>query len=1353
MQTAAQAEPNAQTIDVESRESGERISPWAAQCLHEWFEASVDAGPGRAALICGSLTLSYAELDSRANQLAHYLRAKGARQGSLVGIWFERSELPIVALLACMKAGAAYVPIDPVYPDDRVRHILTESQPALVLTERSLAPRWQSLALPLATVVVDEEQGEIGRAPSHRLSRGDSGVSPSHLCYVIYTSGSTGRPKGVMTEHRSVVAFCRAFNEICRTTAADRIFQGFSLGFDGSVEEMWMAFTNGATLVVGSREDPRLGNELAQWLAERGVTYLSTVPTLLSTMTESIPTLTQLVVSGEVCPPDLVAKWSRPSLRLLNVYGPTEATVNTTAAECRPGRPVTIGKPLAGYELLVLDPEMRPVPKGQKGELYIGGEGVARGYLRQAELTAERFVDGLHRVTRREPWAPAAHLGARATARLYRTGDIVRLNEEGNFEFFGRIDSQVKIRGYRVELSEIESVLLELENVRSAVVRLVERSGLQELAAFVVPNDPSAALDRSSIRRRLEARLPRYMVPGYLDVIGELPMLSSGKVDRARLPVPRDPLAEIRGHLIEPRTHLERELSAVWQGTLGLGRISIDDDFFADLGGHSLRAAQAVTQLRSRLGRDVALRDIYRFPTVRSLAEHLESSVDPSLPRGVTGAEVRASSRSVFASVPRVTRAATVLLQATTLYLYYGLITAPIWAFLLFGEAKRPAHLVLIEEFVVALLAIVVGWPLLLAFSIAAKWLIIGRYRPGRYPVWGLYYFRWWLVTRIQRLSGCGGLAGTPVMRLYARLMGARIGERCILDSAHFYSWDLLTIGEGSTVGADCQLSGYRVEDGMLIVDSIEVGKRCFIGIHSALGLGAKMGDDCRLDDQSLLPDGAEMGPGESRRGSPAQPAPVAVPSASSMGRRQHPVLFGVLHFVLLFVLGALFVAFGLPVAAIFVLGSTQGGAFGPFAAHLLGVPAAVLSYGLGIAAVKWLVLGRARPGVYPIESGTYLRTWFVDQLLRVARILLLPLYTTIYFPWWLRLLGAKVGSRAELSTVWYFSPDLLDIGPESFLADGSIIGGKRIFADRFEIARNRIGARTFVGNGAILPVGTDLGDKCLLGVLSAPPVFEGAVVPDRTEWLGSPAFALPNRHKTGGFDETVTYRPTARLYIERALIDALRILVPGYLWLAAMRGATLMLAQSDARWGMPVTIALSPFMGGGVMLASALAVAAIKWLVMGRFGPVIRPLWSPYVWLNEMVNGIYESVMAPILTPLLGTPFAAPVLRLMGCKIGRRTFIETTLFSEFDLVTVGDYAALNYGAVIQTHLFEDRIMKSSVLKIRDDCSVGNMAVVLYETELLDRSAIGPMSLLMKGETVPEGGRWHGIPTVPIRPV
>jgi len=168
------------------------------------------------------------------------------------------------------------------------------------------------------------------------------------------------------------------------------------------------------------------------------------------------------------------------------------------------------------------------------------------------------------------------------------------------------------------------------------------------------------------------------------------------------------------------------------------------------------------------------------------------------------------------------------------------------------------------------------------------------------------------------------------------------------------------------------------------------------------------------------------------------------------------------------------------------------------------------------------------------------------------------------------------------------------------------------------------------------------------------------------------------------------------------------------------------------------------------VMLASALAVAAIKWLVMGRFGPVIRPLWSPYVWLNEMVNGIYESVMAPILVPLLGTPFAAPVLRLMGCKIGRRTFIETTLFSEFDLVAVGDYAALNYGAVIQTHLFEDRVMKSSFLKIGDDCSVGNMAVVLYQTEMLDRSAIGPMSLLMKGETVPAGGRWHGIPTVPI---
>jgi amino acid adenylation domain-containing protein len=390
------------------------------------------------------------------------------------------------------------------------------------------------------------------------LTRADTGVTPSDVCYVLYTSGTTGRPKGVVTEHRNVTHFVPAFNNACTTTHQDRIYQGFSLGFDGSVEEIWMAFSNGAALVVGSKDTPKFGNDLARHLAQAGVTYLSTVPTLLSTITEDVPSLRQLVVSGEACPPELVARWAKPGRLMLNVYGPTEATVNTTAAVLEPGRPVTIGRAIEGYTTLILDAQMQPVPRGTKGELYVGGPGISRGYLNQAEVTARSFVSLNH-------------------TRLYRTGDLARVNEEGDLEFFGRIDGQVKIRGYRVELAEIEAVLLEHPQIRSAAVRLHDREGVPSLAAYVILSEKAGTLDRNQVLEALRARLPAYMVPAYLDVLAALPMLSSGKVDRKQLPEPASPLVtETAEAAAPPQTPLEERIAGVWAEIFKLPRVGAE---------------------------------------------------------------------------------------------------------------------------------------------------------------------------------------------------------------------------------------------------------------------------------------------------------------------------------------------------------------------------------------------------------------------------------------------------------------------------------------------------------------------------------------------------------------------------------------------------------------------------------------------------------------------------------------------------------------------------------------------------------------------------------------------------------
>lgn len=700
----------------------------------------------------------------------------------------------------------------------------------------------------------------------------------------------------------------------------------------------------------------------------------------------------------------------------------------------------------------------------------------------------------------------------------------------------------------------------------------------------------------------------------------------------------------------------------------------------------------------------------------------------------------------MFEGLPRSTRAAVCALQAASLYLIYGLTAAPVLAGAAVWLAVRHDYLTLGRAVLLSAVLLVGFYPALLLLGIAAKWLVIGRYKPGRHPVWGFYYLRWWLVARVQAVCSPALLAGTPLMSLYYRLMRARVGRDCAIDTSHCSAFDLLSIGHETSVCAETHLLGYRVEDGMLVFGAIDIGDRCFVGVHSAVGLGARIGDDARLGDLSLLDDGEVIPPGESRCGSPSAAAPVAVPEApSTRVARRRPVLYGLCHLLLIYALELFLLLTALPGAALITVGFAKGGLAWQIASVLAAAPVFVFSFCLLMAAVKRIVLGSPKPGVYPLESGFYLRKWFSDSLMALSRGVMLPLYTTIYLPPWMRLLGARIGARAELSTVWQVSPELLEAGDESFFADGTTIGRRHLFGGSVGVAVNRIGRRTFVGNNALLPPGACLGDGCLLGVLSVPPA-EPARTPDGSEWLGSPAFPLPSRHKVGGFDEAVTYRPSAKLYAQRLLVDAMRILVP---FLLQIGGAILfwfLLVPAYDRLGPAAMFALAPAIWCAVAVATALCVVVIKWAVMGRFQPVVKPLWSPYVWLNEAVNGAYESVSTPALSPLLGTPFLAPYLRLLGCRIGRHVFLESMLFSEFDLVRIDDYAAVNLGAVPQTHLFEDRIMKSSHLRIGSECTVGNLSIVLYDTHMQPGARLAPLSLLMKGETLPPFSDWSGIP-------
>lgn len=1300
----------------------------AQPCLHELFEAQADARPSANALVCGDLILSYGELDARASRLAHFLRGLGVGPGSFVGLCLERSELPIIAILACLKAGCAYVPLEPSYPDERIRFITDEAAINVVLTETQLATRVSAL-VDGRIVALDQAASSIDSQPAQRLTRIETRLTPSDACYVLYTSGTTGRPKGVITEHRNVTHFVAAFNDACSTTPADRIFQGFSLGFDGSTEEIWMAFSNGAALVVGRKDTPKFGNDLARHLREAGVTYLSTVPTLLSTMTEDVPCLRQLVVSGEACPPELVARWARPGRKMLNVYGPTEATVNTTMAVLEPGRPVTIGYGLDGYETLVLDAHMQPVPLGAAGELYVGGPGVARGYLNRPELTARSFIE-------------------QAGRRLYRTGDLVRFNDEGELEFFGRIDSQVKIRGFRVELAEIEAVLLEQPEIASAAVRLYEREGMPLLAAYVVLAEGVGSLDRGRVLEVLRARLPAYMVPASLDVLDALPMLASGKVDRKGLPEPVAPLVVEADAAGAPDTPLERAIAAAWAELFKLPRVGVEQDFFLDLGGHSLLAAQLVALLRTRADVSIAVRDIYAHPTVRKLSAHVASTQRAKAPSTACDATPAKALAATLKCERRKPARGMVAFQVL-----YLLALGPLFALPLVIVLPPVVDMLYFRKPILdtILFLIVVGlalWPLMLAIAIGSKWLIIGRYKPGAYPLWGSYYLRWWTVSRLQALSGFGAFGGTPLAPLMWRVMGAKVGRNCMLQTGLVSAWDCISIGDDTSIGADTQLPGIRVENGYLLIGKVEIGSRCFIGSHSALGLDVRMGDDARLDDQSLLPDGDAIPPGEFRRGSPARTASVAVPEGPPRRlSRTYLTMYCAAQILTALVLG---LTLGLPGIALalgtaFIIVHVSPLVWVPVL--IAAVPVLIVFSCFYVAFCKKLIQRRPRPGTYDLYSFKYLQFWLTSGMMRAVRGAGMLIFTTVYLPPWMRLLGAKLGKNTEMSTVWSIYPDMLEAGEGVFFADGCFLGGSRTHLGRFAMKVTTIGNRSFIGNSAIMPAGSSLGDNCLLGVLSAPPE-PTQKTPDGTDWLGSPGFRLPNRLKVGGFAESTTYQPTCKLYLQRAAVDALRILIPAYLGAILGTATFLTVLAIYNAYGVWAVYWGAPLMGWTLLAIAVATVVTLKWTIMGTFKPVVVPLWSAYVWLNEMINGIYEAIMAPIVGIFFGTPFATPLLRLMGCRVGRHCYIGTSLFSEFDLVEIGDYAALNGGAIIQNHLFEDRIMKSSHLRVGDGCTVGNMAVVLYDTRMEEDAVLGPLSLLMKGEIMPALSRWHGIPTV-----
>ncbi|ACA19646.1 amino acid adenylation domain protein [Methylobacterium sp. 4-46] len=1308
------------------------------EVLAELFRDTARRRGGHPALIDGASArktrLSYAEVDARSDAIASGLSARGIGPGDVVGLWMARSPELLVAQIGITKAGAAWLPFDAEAPADRVAVCLDDAAAKAILVSESLkgqAPAGTQALTPA------EIAGEApGPAPDLRAA----GLTPEHPAYLIYTSGSTGVPKGIVISHRNICHFLRSANDLYGLTEDDVVFQGASVAFDLSMEEIWVPYLVGATLFVASPAMMGDAEALPGLLAANGITVLDTVPTLLALMTQDVPGLRLILLGGEALPEPLVARWATPTRRLFNTYGPTEATVVATAAEIRPGDPVTIGGPIANYTAYIADEHLALVGPGVQGELLIGGPGIAAGYLARPELTREKFI-------------PNPYGGDGSDPVLYRSGDAVSLDPQGRILFHGRIDDQVKIRGFRVELGEIEARIRAQPGIGQAAVVLRQDDGVDRLVAFLVP-ERGAEIETPRLRAALAATMPPYMVPGHFEVTASLPILAaSGKVDRKALRAAPLTAPASTGEQEEPANETEAALLVAAKRAFGNVAIPFEADFFSDLGGHSLLAARFVGAVREvPVLASITLQDVYAHRTLRAMAESLIART------GGVGTEAATRDLS-FAPPPLRRRFLCGLAQAAVLPFIIALSTAQWLGIFVTYLLITGGDLGFFEEMAVLLL-VYMGLNAVTALTaIAAKWLVLGRTRPGRYPLWGTYYFRWWLTQRLTPLVHVKWLQGSPMIRIYLRLLGARIGKDAIISDIDVGAADLLSVGRGASLGGRLVIANAEIVGDELVIGPVVIGENVAVGTSCVIGHGARLEDFCEIGDLTTVPAGTVVGRAEIWDGSPGrkvgtvdlsaipQPPPVSRPRRAAFFVTYAALLAGVPAIGLLPIFPAFYI-FDQISDSLATLTDVDYHLYLP----LLTWPTAMLMTAATvflIAAIRWLVLPRLRAGSYPVDSGVYLRKWAVALAAEVMLETLSSLFATVYMRAWYRLMGAGMGLGAEISTNLAGRYDLAEVGARNFIADEVVYGEEEVRHGYMHLAPVSTGSRVFVGNDAVVPPGTVIPDDVLIGIKSKPP-GNARMGPGET-WFGSPPIKLPTRQKVD-LGQRQTFEPGIWPRIGRGVFEAFTSSFSPMLFITCAIIAIDFVFYPAILAGDWLGLAVS-FVVTSVVIAvvQTLVVIAVKWLLMGAYRPGMHPMWSWWAMRTEAVAVMYWGLAGRVLLEhLMGTPFLPWVLRLFGTRTGQGVCLLATDITEFDCVTIGDYSAINRMSALQTHLYEDRVMKVGRVALGRGVTVGAFATVLYDTEVGDFARLRPLTVIMKGESIPSDSEWEGSPAVPV---
>ncbi len=1309
--------------------------------LHAIFEEQARATPTAVALEVPPgredprrVRVTYSELDQRAGALAGLL-APHVRGEAVVAIVLPRAGVALpAAQLAVLKAGGAYTCIEPDTPRERLAFLLEDSRAVAVIAGREQRAAVLAAGCLESRVVDPADAPRVPGAPRPA----PDWLGPGTLAYVIYTSGTTGRPKGVMIEHRSVANLVTADAAYFDLGPGDRVAQTSSAAYDSSVEEIWLAWGTGATLVMVDDERVRSGPDLLPWLRDEGITVWCPAPTMLRMACSDdprrdLPDVRLVYVGGEELPADVAQAWA-PGRRLENGYGPTECTVTCIRTPIRPGAPVTIGWPLEGVRAHVLDASLREVRDGEVGELCVAGIGLARGYLGRPDLTRERFVDH-------------PRLG-----RLYRSGDLARRLPNGDHVFLGRADTQVKLRGHRIELTAIESELCRCPGVIEAACRVQANGAGPELVAYVV-GDGALVWDPEALRASLLRTLPEPMIPARFARVDALPRAAlSGKLDRNALPeLAHEPPSAALGRA--PSGAIEEALAAAVARHLpAAASAGVDADFFLDLGGNSLLAAQVVSELR-REPRLAALtvRDVYEARTVERLAKRLAATAAEAAPAAAPAAEaashgVRVSPRAAWGVGVQGAVLAVALLAAVNVAWFLGFRVVPA----LVQAIGVTAFVLLLPTF--GLVAAIAWTGVAGLLTVLAKRLLIGRYVAGRHAYLGSMYVRHWVVSQLARSIPWDLLESTGLRAALLRALGARIGEDVHLHrgvALHHGGWDLLEIGDGAALGRDVSVGLVTYDRQQLVFAPIRIGRDATLDTRGRMGPGSRLGDEAFLGPLAGLAPGAAVPAGERWDGVPATRtgrAPGAPPPSSE------PPRASVAHTAVMLAAKAVVaqVAFlpGMALAAVVLSAwSAGGGALAFTALPLLPLSLAVMAgyaLSLPLQALLCRLLGRVGPGAHPLRGNTALTVLLKERLVETANV---ALSGTLAWPVWLRWAGMKVGRRCEISTIMEVTPELVEIADDCFFADGIYLGRPLVHRGHLACERTTFERRTFLGNHAVIPAGARLPGDILLGVST---VADPARIAPGTSWFGHPAFELPRRERVDA-DERLTFRPSPIRVVNRSLWEGMRLVLPLLPALLVAFWATTLPALAAGRSAAAFHLGVLPLAALGTGAFLCLLTLAAKWVLLGRMREGRHMLWSCWCSRWDMLYEIWSAYARPVIECLEGTPLVAWWLRAMGARVGRRVVLGTSLAQlvDPDMLEIADDATVS--CHLQLHSFEDRVLKIGRSRFGAGSTVAAGALVLYGAEIGDGAHVGEQSVVMKHERLLPATAYAGAPTRPVR--